>query len=141
MKTLFSLVVAFATGAAAAGAVAARQTPAPQVFQSPGGATLRVLLDQASLGGAELEVGELTFPPNSDSGDHKHGVTEAFYVLDGELEHVVNGRSVTLTRGMAGSVRPPDSVRHKTGKAGAKALVIWVPGGEAARVTARWRKQ
>jgi uncharacterized cupin superfamily protein len=68
-------------------------------------------------------------------------VAEAFYVLQGELEHVVNGRSVKLSPGMVGSVRPPDTVRHKTGASGAKALVIWAPGGEIARVTARWRPQ
>jgi quercetin dioxygenase-like cupin family protein len=111
------------------------------MYQSPGGVTLRVLLDQAGLGGTEVEVGELTFPPSSDSGDHQHGVTEVFYVLQGELEHVVNGRSVNLSAGMVGSVRPPDRVRHKTGAAGARALVIWAPGGEMARVTARWRPQ
>jgi mannose-6-phosphate isomerase-like protein (cupin superfamily) len=66
-------------------------------------------------------------------------VTETFYVLEGELEHVVDGKSLKLTPGMTGSVRPPAMVRHKTGPAGARALVIWAPGGEIARVTARWR--
>jgi hypothetical protein len=65
----------------------------------------------------------------------------AFYVLEGELEHVVNGRSVMLSPGMVGTVRPPAMVRHKTSAAGARALVIWAPGGEVARVTARWRAQ
>ena len=36
---------------------------------------------------------------NADSGDHVHGATETFYVLEGELEHIVNGRSVKLTAG------------------------------------------
>lgn len=123
--------------------MAATQRPAPSFggYRSPGGVTLRVLLDQAGLGGTEVELGELTFPPNSDSGDHQHGVTEVICVLQGELEHVVNGHSVQLSAGMVGSVRPPDIVRHKTGAAGAKALVIWAPGGEMARVIARWRAQ
>lgn len=116
-----------------------RQAPSSSpVYRSPGGTTLRVLLDQTTLKGAEVEVGELTFLPNTDSGDHQHGVTETFYVLDGELEHVVNGQSLKLLPGMIGTVRPSDKVRHKTGPAGARALVIWAPGGEIARVTARW---
>jgi quercetin dioxygenase-like cupin family protein len=88
-----------------------------------------------------VEVAELTFQPNADSGDHQHGSTETFYVLEGELEHVVDGKSLKLTPGMTGSVRPPAMVRHKTGPAGARALVIWAPGGELARVTARWKAQ
>jgi quercetin dioxygenase-like cupin family protein len=108
--------------------------------QSPGGTKLRVLMDATAIGGTEVEVGELTFVANSDSGDHQHGVTETFYVLDGELEHIVNGKGVKLGPGMTGTVRPPDKVRHKTGPAGARALVIWAPGGEIARVTARWKR-
>ncbi|HSC26288.1 MAG TPA: cupin domain-containing protein [Vicinamibacterales bacterium] len=137
-----SVLLAFVVGTVVA-AWRAEQgaVSASRVYESPGGTILRVLLDEAGLGGTEVEVAELTFPPDSDSGDHKHGVTEVFYVLEGELEHVVNGRSQTLSRGMIGSVRPPDSVRHKTGPAGARALVIWAPGGEMARVTARWRQK
>jgi quercetin dioxygenase-like cupin family protein len=142
MRTPLIVLAAFVCGTMGANKTAEPQAPpASRSYQSPGGTTLRILLDQAGLGGTEVEVGELTFPPNSDSGDHRHGVTEAFYVLEGELEHVVNGRSVKLSPGSVGSVRPPDTVRHKTGAAGAKALVIWAPGGEIARVTARWRPQ
>jgi quercetin dioxygenase-like cupin family protein len=142
MKTSVMVLAAFVGGAAVAHVAATRQTAAPErVFQSPGGTTLRVLLDQTDLKGTEVEVAELTFRPNSDSGDHQHGVVETFYVLEGELEHVVDGRSVKLSPGMVGTVRPPAQVRHKTGAAGAKALVIWVPGGEIARVTSRWRAQ
>lgn len=111
-------------------------------FVSPRGTRLRLLLDQSNLGGAEVEVGEITFPASSDSGDHVHGTTEIFYVLSGELEHIVNGRSELLGPGMIGFVRPPDKVRHKVGTGGpARALVIWAPGGEAARITATWRKE
>jgi len=142
MRTSLIVLAAVIGGAMLANLKATQESPpSSRVYKSPGGATLRVLLDQAGLGGTEVELGELTFPPNSDSGDHRHGVAEAFYVLQGELEHVVNGRSVKLSAGMVGSVRPPDTVRHKTGAAGARALVIWAPGGEMARVTARWRPQ
>ena len=117
---------------------------APQAasYVSPGGTTLRILLDKASLGGAEVEVGEITFQAGADSGEHVHGATEIFYVLSGELEHVVNGKSLTLGPGMIGHVRPPDAVRHRVpGRAPVKALVIWAPGGEAERITSRWRRQ
>jgi quercetin dioxygenase-like cupin family protein len=142
MKTGFIVAMAFLGGTAFAQVTADQHaTSASRTYRSPGGTTLRMLVDEATLSGTEAEVGELTFPPNSDSGEHRHGVTETFYVLEGELEHVVNGHSVKLAPGMVGTVRPPATVRHKTGTTGAKALVIWAPGGEAARVTARWRAQ
>jgi quercetin dioxygenase-like cupin family protein len=130
-------------GGIAVGAVAMSAQPATadRVYQSPAGTKLKVLVDEKDLKGAEVEVAELTFQPNADSGDHQHGSTETFYVLEGELEHVVDGKSLKLTPGMTGSVRPPAMVRHKTGPAGARALVIWAPGGELARVTARWKAQ
>jgi quercetin dioxygenase-like cupin family protein len=137
MRTLRT-VVALSIVWAASGAA---QTPAKQpgvTYRAPGGATLRLMLDETNLG-AEASLGELTFPANSDSGDHKHGAIEMFYVVSGELEHVVNGRSQMLTPGMAGFVKPPDSVRHKTGPAGAKVVVVWVPGEEGRRVASRWK--
>lgn len=127
-------------GAGLAGVVVAGQASA-RTYTSPSGTQLKVLVDAASLGGSEVEVGELTFVPNSDSGDHQHGVTETFYVLEGELEQVINGKPVKLGPGMVASIRSTDHVRHKTGPQGAKALVIWAPGGEVARVTARWKAQ
>ena len=112
-----------------------------RTFTSPGGTQLWVLVDAATLGGAEMELAELTFKPNSDSGEHQHGVTETFYVLEGQLTQVVNGKPIALTRGMVASIRPTDHVVHRSGPEGAKVLVIWAPGGEVARVTARWRSQ
>ena len=81
-------------------------------YRAPGGTTLRLMLDESNVG-AEVTLGEMVFPPNSDSGDHKHGAIEMFYVVSGELEHVVNGKSQILKPGMSGFVKPPDSVRHK----------------------------
>ena len=119
----------------------AHQAPSGSpVFESAGGSRLRMLLETPAVGGNEVEVGELTFAPNTDSGDHQHGATETFYILEGELEHIVNGKGTKLGPGMIGTVRPPDKVRHKTGPNGAKALVIWAPAGEAARVTSRWKR-
>ena len=124
------------------GATASAQTEKPQgvVYRSPGGTTLRLMIDETNMG-AEASVGELTFPPNSDSGDHAHGAIEMFYVVSGELEHVVNGKSQILKSGMTGYVKPPDQVRHKTGPAGAKVVVIWVPGEEGRRVASRWKRE
>ena len=84
----------------------------------------------------------ITFPPGTNSGEHPHGVTEIFYVLDGELEHVVNGDSHILTPGMLGYVKPPDLVNHRVAPDGspARALVIWAPGGEAVRIGSNWNR-
>ncbi len=120
---------------------AAEQPPAAKVFVSPTGTELRVLVDGASLGGTEVEVAELTLKPGSDSGDHRHAVTETFYVLEGGLEQVINGTAVPLGPGMAVSIRATDTVRHRAGPDGAKVLVMWAPGGEIARVTAKWKPQ
>ena len=111
-------------------------------YVSPGGTQLCMMVDAQGLGGSEVEVGEIVFQAGTDSGDHVHGATEIFYVLEGELEHIVNGESYLLKPGMVGYVRPPDKVRHKVGPGGpAKALVIWAPGGEAARITSRWTRE
>jgi quercetin dioxygenase-like cupin family protein len=111
----------------------------PRNFVSPGGTRMQILVDESNVRGTEVEVVELTFPANSDSGDHRHAVTETFYVLEGEMEQVINGTPVKLTPGMAASIRATDQVRHKSGPNGAKVLVVWAPGGEIGRVTARWK--
>ena len=117
------------------------QESSKKTFVSPGGTQLRVLLDAAVLGGTEVEIGELTFAPASETAEHQHGVTETFYVLEGELTQVVNGKPIKLGPGMTASIRSTDHVIHRAGPKGAKVLVIWAPGGEIARVTARWRAQ
>jgi quercetin dioxygenase-like cupin family protein len=109
-------------------------------YRSPGGTTLRLMLDDGNVG-PEVTLGEMIFPPNMDSGDHQHGAIEMFYVVTGELEHVVNGQSQILKPGMSGFVKPPDKVRHKTGAAGAKVVVVWVPGDEGKKLAARWTRE
>ncbi len=109
-------------------------------YRSPSGTTLRLMLDETNLG-SEVSVGEIIFPANQDSGEHAHDAIEIFYVVSGELEHVVNGKSQVLKPGMSGFVRPPDKVRHKTGPAGAKAVVVWAPGIEGRRVASRWTRE
>jgi quercetin dioxygenase-like cupin family protein len=117
------------------------QSLAGKTFTSPGGSVLKVITDAAVLGGNEAEIVEITLPPNSDSGDHMHGVTETFYVLEGEMQQVINGKPVSLKPGMAASIRSTDHVQHKAGPKGATVLVVWAPGGEIARVTSRWKAQ
>ena len=117
------------------------QGATPKTYVSPGGAQLKILVDAASLGGNEVEIGELTFKPNAASAEHQHGVTETFYVLEGELTQVVNGKPIKLGPGMVTSIRSTDHVVHQPGPQGARALVIWAPGGEIARVTKNWKSQ
>ena len=140
MRTLAIVTITVLLGASAGNHAQTPGTRQGRSYQAPGGTTLRLMLDETNLG-PEASLGELTFPPNSDSGEHTHGAIEMFYVLSGELEHVVNGKSQILKPGMAGYVKPPDTIRHKTGPAGAKVVVIWVPGDEAKRIVARWTKE
>jgi quercetin dioxygenase-like cupin family protein len=121
-------------------AAAAQAGRSDATYRSPNGSVLKLMLDSTNVGSA-VTVGELTFPPNTDSGDHKHGAIEMFYVVAGELEHVVNDKSYMLTPGMTGYVRPPDTIRHKTGPNGARVVVVWVPGDEGAKIAARWKKE
>ena len=139
MSTRILGALAFFFGASATSALAQAGKPG-DTYRSPSGATLKLFLDDSNVG-PEVSIGELTFPPNADSGDHAHGAIEMFYVLAGELEHVVNGKSYILKPGMTGYVRPPDKIRHKTGPAGAKVVVVWVPGDEAKKIAARWTKE
>jgi len=140
MNTLQRICVSAFVIAAASTSASAQTDKQGTTYRSPSGATLKLMLDDSNVG-PEVTVGELTFPPNADSGDHTHGAIEMFYVLSGELEHIVNGKSQILKPGMVGYVKPPDKIRHKTGPAGAKVVVIWVPGDEGKKIAARWTKE
>jgi quercetin dioxygenase-like cupin family protein len=99
------------------------------------GAEWKLLLNEANLGGKELEMVEVTLAPGTTVQSHTHGALEVVYVLSGTYEHEVNGKRYSLTPGMVGIVRPGDHVRHLVPKSGAaKLLIIWVPAGEAERV-------
>ena len=132
----------------AAGFAAGRSTAAAQPadlgrFVSAGGTELELLLSESNLGGSELQIGEITWPPGANSGNHPHGATEVFYVLEGELEHVVDGVSEILGPGDLGFVRPPSEVNHITSPDGGRvrALVIWAPGGEGTRIVGNWERR
>jgi len=140
MRTVFVGGLLFLASAASFAAGRATQSAGAATYVSGSGMEITVLLDASTLGAGDVDIAEITFPAGSDSGDHPHGSTEIFYVLSGELEHVVNGESTMLRPGMVGFVRPPDRVRHRT-KAETKALVIWTPGGEAQRIVRTWKRR
>ena len=111
-------------------------------YVAPGGTVLRVLLDESNLETSDIEVGEMVFQAGTESISHAHGSLEIFYVVEGVLEHIVNGTSHILTPGMAGFVHAGDQVVHKVPEdQPAKTLVIWVPGGESAGIRASWRRE
>ena len=112
-----------------------------RAYESGNGTRLKILLDGPRQN-TEVDVAEMTFPAGTNSGDHAHADTEIFYMLEGTLEHVVNGESQMLTPGMLGFVNPPALVNHIVAADGpaAKALVIWAPGGLAAQITSRWKR-
>ncbi len=111
-------------------------TKGTRYLEFANGASFKILLEQANLGGRELELAEHSFAPGTHIGSHPHGSIEIFYVLSGELEHTVNGRTTLLMPGMVGVVRPGDQVIHRVPSENtpAKVLIIWAPGGEVDRI-------
>ncbi len=109
-----------------------------------GASSFKILLEEANLGGQELEIAEHSFAAGTNIGGHAHTSIEIFYVLSGELEHTVNGETVLLTPGMVGVVRNGDEVIHRVPSADipARVLIIWTPAGEIERIfgTATERK-
>lgn len=101
-----------------------------------GGAEIKMLVDQSILPDGEVEIGILYLPVGYDSsGGHQHGSTEVFYVMEGRLIHRLNGKVHILEPGMIGIVRKGDEIDHGVdGDVPVKALVVWVPGGEANRL-------
>ena len=126
-------LVSFANGHAA-------QAPKPgPLLTDPSRGDLRMLLDKTGLGSSEVSIGERTYRTNYTSTEHVHQGLEILYVLAGEFQHEINGRTYVLTPGMIGVVRVGDKVRHTTGPSGpVRLLMIWVPGEEGARVAEGW---
>ena len=139
LAAVLGLAAGFAAGRSSAGA----QTADLGRFVSAGGTELELLLSESNLGGGEVQIGLITWPPGANSGNHPHGATEVFYVLEGELEHVVDGVSEILGPGDLGFVRPPSEVNHITSPDGGRvrALVIWAPGGEGTRIVGNWERR
>lgn len=119
----------------------ARTSDGIRALELGGGTTIEVLLDASNLGSDEIEVAEITFPAGmSPTRGHGHTATEIFYVVEGTLGHVVNGQEFRVEPGMVGVVKPGDEVIHRVlGDEPVRALVLWVPGGEADRIAPRER--
>lgn len=142
LSLLLTAGFALAAGFAMGRSLGAAQGDDLGRFASASGTEIELLLSESNLGGTEIQIGEITWPPGANSGNHPHGVTEVFYVLEGQLEHVVDGVSQILGPGDLGFVRPPSEVNHITSADGGpvRALVIWAPGGEGTRIVGNWRR-
>ena len=96
---------------------------------------IKVLIEENNLGSKGAEIAEIWFPPGFEGQSHPHEL-EIIYVVEGELDHIVNGESHILKPGMTGVVRARDRVVHKThSPEGVRTLVIWPLGGEVAGFT------
>lgn len=110
----------------------ARESKGTRVLEAPGVA-IKILVEASNYGSGEVEVAELTL--SSSSAEHRHSSSEIIYVLEGVLEHVVNGETHRIEPGMVGVVKPGDTVVHRVVAPGpVKALLVWSPGGEADRL-------
>ena len=124
--------IAAQQNAAAPASTYARESKGTRLLEAPGVA-IKVLVEASNYGSGEVEVAELTL--SSTSAEHRHTSAEIIYVLEGVLEHVVNGVTHTIKPGMVGIVKPGDTVVHRVVPPGpVKALLVWAPGGEADRL-------
>ena len=93
-------------------------------------AWIKVLIEESNLGSKGVEIAEVYFPPEYLGDSHPHEL-EIIYVLEGELDHIVNGESNILTPGMVGVVRAPDLVVHRSiSEGGVRTLIVWPLGKE-----------
>jgi quercetin dioxygenase-like cupin family protein len=91
---------------------------------------IKVLIEENNLGSAGAEIAEIWFPPGWQGEPHAHEL-EIIYVVEGRLDHIVNGESHMLEAGMTGVVRARDRVVHRTEPdSAALVLVVWPLGGE-----------
>jgi len=110
-------------------------------LQIEGRIRIDVLVDASNLTSNAVELAEITFYEDSsvaapeEGGPHTHDSTEIFYVLEGELIHIVGDQKFVVRKGEVGIVGSGDVVRHGLETdAPMRALVIWVPGGEIDRL-------
>ena len=93
---------------------------------------IKVLIEESNLGSEGAEIAEIYFPPGYQGEPHPHEL-EIIYVLEGELDHIVNGESHILKPGMIGVVRARDRVVHRTNSdTGVRTLIVWPLGKEVA---------
>ncbi|MFQ5528222.1 MAG: cupin domain-containing protein [Thermoanaerobaculia bacterium] len=114
-------------------------SPEPGKLLKLGDISIRMLVEADSLGGGEVEIGELSLPGGAHGAPHEHRTLEIFFVLSGELEHVVNGQRSLLGPRSVGVVRPGDRVIHSVpAQEPVRALVIWVPGGAVSELVEKF---
>jgi quercetin dioxygenase-like cupin family protein len=117
----------------------ARSSRGTRLLEAPGVA-IKVLVEATNFGGGEVEVAELVLQPGSTGATHRHGSHELIYVLEGVLDHVVNGESHRLEPGMVGVVKLGDTVAHRVAsETPVKAVLVWAPGGEADRLATMFK--
>lgn len=99
---------------------------------------IKVLVEKDTYGNGDVEVAELHIPkvPKSEQMvqglEHTHRSTEIFYVISGKLGHTINGEKHVIEPGQVGIVHAGEKIIHSVeGDEPVKAIVIWVPGGEA----------
>ena len=91
---------------------------------------IKVLIEESNFGEKGVEIAEIYFPPGYQDTAHMHDL-ELLYVLEGRLDHIVNGVSHILHPGMLGIVKSPDLVVHRTdSEKGVRVLAIWPYGKE-----------
>ncbi|MSR07327.1 MAG: cupin domain-containing protein [Gemmatimonadetes bacterium] len=103
---------------------------------------MTVLLDKASVG-SDVGVSIGTFLPGTVVPEHVHaGSAEIMYVLNGEVEVTINGRTIVARAGSA--VYVPADAPHSARVLGSiepfKMVQVYAPGGPEQRFKA-WKPQ
>ena len=109
---------------------------------SGGGDQLQLLLSTNGLSGDGIEIARLTLPggdgkfcSEKSCRPHQHPVDEIFYVVSGQLEHIVENERLVVGPGML-AVAPKDrNVFHNVvSTEPLVVLVIWLATGEFDRL-------
>ena len=114
----------------------------PTYLNDPGNIGMTVLLDEGSVG-SDVGFSLGTFLPGANVAEHVHeGAAEMLYIMNGEMELVIGGRTVVAREGAAVYI-PPD-VPHSARVIGeiepVKVVQVYSPGGAEQRFK-DWRPE